>query len=206
VVVLVLAAVGVAAWSLSRGLHHSPATAPSQSSSSSSSPSAAAAAVPLKPVSASVYNPLGDPNDDDPSGTPAAIDGDTSTAWHTSFYVDNPIFGGTKAGSGLIIDMGRQVRLSQLTVQFGATCCTHVQIELGNSKDGTKADPLPGFTQVQTSASAANSTTFDVTSKATGRYVLIWITDLPPLAGQSDHFETLIYNVTVRGFTTGQSG
>jgi serine/threonine protein kinase len=206
VVVLVLAAVGVAAWSLSRSLHHSPTTAPSQSSSSSSSPSAAAAAVPLKPVSASVYNPLGDPGDDDPSGTPAAIDGDTSTAWHTSFYVDNPVFGGTKTGSGLIIDMGRQVRLSQLTIQFGATCCTHVQIELGNGKAGTKADPLPGFTPVQTSASAANSTTFNVTSKAAGRYVLIWITDLPPLAGQPGHYETIIYNVTVRGFTAGQSG
>jgi hypothetical protein len=206
VIVLVLAAVGVAAWSLSRSLHHSPATTPSQSSSSSSSPSAAAAAVPLKPVSASVYNPLGDPNDDDPSGTAAAIDGDTSTAWHTSFYVDNPVFGGTKAGSGLILDMGRPVRLSQLTIQFGATCCTHVQIELGNSKAGTKADPLPGFTQVQASASAANSTTFTVTGKATGRYVLIWITDLPPLAGQPGHFETLINDITVRGFTAGQSG
>ena len=54
--VLVLAAVGVAAWSVSRGLHHSSAPAPSQSHSSSPS-TASAAAVALKPVSASVYNP-----------------------------------------------------------------------------------------------------------------------------------------------------
>jgi serine/threonine protein kinase len=206
VVVLVLAAVGVAAWSLSHSLHHSPATTPSQSSSSSSSASAAAAAVPLKPVSASVYNPApGSGGDDDPSGTSAAIDSDTSTAWHTSFYVNNPVFGGLKPGAGLLLDMGRPVRLSQLAIQFGTTCCTHVQIELGNTSTVSQA-ALGTFTPVQTSTTAAGITTFNVTSKATGRYVLIWITNLPPLASQSDHFETFIYNVTVRGSTAGQSG
>ncbi len=101
--------------------------------------------------------------------------------------------------------MGRAVRLSQLTIQFGTTCCTHVQIELGNTSTVSQA-ALGTFTPVQSSAAAANSTTFNVTSKATGRYVLIWITDLPPLAGSTGHFETLIYDVTVRGFTAGQSG
>jgi serine/threonine protein kinase len=204
VIVLVLAAVGVAAWSLSNGLHHSPTPTPSQSGSSSPS-TAAAAAVPLKPVSASVYNPA--PNssdDDDPSGTAAAIDGDTSTAWHTSFYYSH-LFGGLKPGAGLLLDMGRSVRLSQLTIQFGTTCCTHVQIELGNTSTVSEA-ALGTFTPVQTSTSAAGITTFNVTNKAAGRYVLIWITDLPPLASQADRFETLIYNVTVRGSTTGQPG
>jgi serine/threonine protein kinase len=207
VVVLVLVAVGVAVWSISRGLHHSPTATPSQSGSSSSSspPSAASAAVPLKPVSASVYNPA--PNtsgDDDPGDTSAAIDGDTSTAWHTSFYLSH-LFGGLKPGAGLLLDMGRSVRLSQVAIQFGTTCCTHVQIELGNTSTVSQA-ALGTFTPVQTSTSAAGITTFNVTSKASGRYVLIWITDLPPLAGQSGHYETLIYNVTVRGFTAGQAG
>ena len=204
VVALVLVAVGVAVWSFSHGTHHS-ATPPTPSRSHSTVPSSAAAAVALKPASASVYNPLGDPADDDPSETQNAIDGSTSTFWHTSFYF-SPLFGGEKAGSGLILDMGRQVRLSQLMIQFGTTCCTKVQIELGNSSTGTKADPLPGFTEVGSSASAANGTTFNVASRATGRYVLIWFTELPPLAGQPGHYETMIYNVTVRGFTAGQPG
>ncbi len=183
VIVLVLAAVGVAAWSVSRSLHHSPTTTPSQSSSSSSSPSSAAAAAPLKPVSASVYNPA--PNtsgDDDPSGASAAIDSDTSTSWHTSFYVDDPVFGHLKPGAGLLLDMGRAVRLSQVAIQFGTTCCTHVQIELGNTSTVSTA-ALGSFTPVQSSASAAGVTTFNVTSKATGRYVLIWITE-PAAAGR----------------------
>jgi serine/threonine protein kinase len=202
VVVLVLAAVGVAAWSLSRGLHHSPAPAPSQSHSSSRPSSAAAVA--LKPVSASVYNPLGSSSDDDPGDAANVIDGSTSTGWHTSYYFTH-LFGGLKQGTGLILDMGRPVRLSQVAIQFGTSCCTHVQLELGNSGTISQA-ALGSFTTVQSSTTAAGSTTFNVAKQATGRYLLIWITDLPPLAGSTGHFETLVYDVTVRGFTAGQSG
>jgi hypothetical protein len=204
VVALVLVAVGVAVWSFTRHTHNSAVPTPSQSLSSSPS-SSSAAAVALKPVSATVYNPLGDSTDDDPADAQNVIDGNASTGWHTSFYYTH-LFGNLKKGTGLILDLGRPVRLSQVTIQFGTSCCTHVQIELGNSSSGSKADPLPGFTQVQSSAAAVNSTTFNVTSKATGRYLLIWITDLPPLASQSGRFETLISDVAVRGYTSGQPG
>lgn len=204
VVALVLAAVAVAVWSFTRHTNNSAVPTPSQSRSSSAS-SSSAAAVALKPVSASVYNPLGDPGDDDPGDAQNVIDGNASTGWHTSYYFTH-LFGNLKKGTGLILDMGRPVRLSQVTIQFGTSCCTRVQIELGNSSSGSKADPPPGFTPVQTSATAVNSTTFNVTSKATGRYLLIWITGLPPLASQPGRFETLISDVAVRGYTAGQPG
>jgi hypothetical protein len=202
VIVLVLAAVGVAAWSISRNLHHSPTPAPSRSQSSSQS--AAAAAEPLTPVSATVYNPLGSSGDDDPADAPKAIDGNASTFWHTSYYLGHQ-FGNLKKGTGLILDMGRPVRLSQLTVQFGTSCCSHVMIEVGNSSTASAAT-LSTFTAVQSSSAAQGSTTFNVTKQVTGRYVLIWITDLPPLAGSSGKYETLIYNVTAHGFASGQPG
>jgi len=41
--------------------------------------------------------------------------------------------------------------------------------------------------------------TFQATGSATGRYVLIWFTKLPPLAGSSTKFEAQIYNIVVRG-------
>jgi hypothetical protein len=206
VIVLVLVAVGVAAWSISRSLHHSAAPPPNQSSSSSSSPSSSSATdVALKPVSVSVYNPPpGEPGDDDPGDARNVIDASTSTFWHTSYYFSD-LFGGLKTGTGLILDLGHSVRLSQVAVQFGSTCCAHVQIELGNTSTVSQT-ALSTFTPVQSSARAANTTTFDVTSKVSGRYLLIWITDLPPLAGQSGHYEALIYNVTVRGYAAGQAG
>jgi hypothetical protein len=199
VIALVLAAVGVAAWSISRGLHHSPTPAPSRTHSPSQS--AAAAAVPLTPASVTVYNPLGSSGDDDPADASKAIDGSASTFWHTSYYLGHQ-FGNLKKGTGLMLDMGRPVRLSQLRVQFGSSCCTHVLIEVGNSNTASTA-ALSTFTPVQSSSAAQGSTTFNVTKQATGRYVLIWITDLPPLAGSPGRYETMIYTITARGFTSG---
>jgi hypothetical protein len=202
VIVLVLVAVGMAAWSISRSLHRSAAATPSGPGSSSP---AAVAAVQLKPVSASVYNPLGSSGDDDPDQAQYAIDGSGGTAWHTSYYF-SPVFGNLKKGTGLILDMGKPVRLSQVAVQFGATCCTHVDIAIGNSSTADRA-ALNSFTAVQSSATAAGRTTFTVTKQATGRYLLIWITHLPPLAGSNPvRYETLIYNVVVHGFPASQPG
>ena len=133
------------------------------------------------------------------------IDGSASTFWHTSYYLSHPVFGNLKKGTGLILDMGRPVRLSQVAVQFGASCCTHVVIEVGNSSTASAAT-LSTFTPVQSSSAAHGSTTFNVTKQVTGRYVLIWITDLPPLAGSTDRYEALIYNVTAHGFPARQSG
>ena len=101
--------------------------------------------------------------------------------------------------------MGRPVRLSQVTIQFGTSCCTNVVLEVGNSNTVSTAT-LSTFTAVQSSSAAKGSTTFDVTKQVSGRYLLIWITDLPPLAGNPGKYETLIYNVAVRGFAAGQSG
>jgi serine/threonine protein kinase len=202
VIVLVLAAVGVAAWSISQSLHRS-ATPPS-AGTHQSAPAAAAAGL-LKPLSASSFDPLGSGGGEDPGGAQYAIDGSASTAWHTSYYLGFPVFGNLKKGTGLILDMGKQVRLSQVVVQFGTSCCAHVAIEIGNNNTPESAT-LSTFTVLQSSNAAAGSTTFTVTKQATGRYLLIWITGLPPLDGNPGKYEALIYNVIVHGFATGQSG
>jgi hypothetical protein len=202
VIVLVLAAVGVAAFALSRNLHHSATPAPIRSHSPSQT---AAAAIPLKPVSATVYNPLGSSGDDDPADASKAIDGSASTFWHTSYYLGHPQFGNLKKGTGLLLDMGRPVQLSQVTIQFAASCCTQATVEVGNSSTVSTAT-LGTFTPVQSASAAHGSTTFDVTKRVTGRYVLIWITDLPPLTGSPDRYEALIYDVTMHGFAARQSG
>ena len=62
------------------------------------------------------------------------------------------------------------------------------------------------FTELQSSTTAQGVTTFDVTKKTTGRYVLLWITDLPPLAGSTGEYEAFVYNVSMRGSAVGQSG
>ena len=80
-----------------------------------------------------------------------------------------------------------------------------LRLTIGNDDTPTKA-ALSTFTELQSSVTAAGSTTFNVTKDATGRYVLIWITYLPPRAGDSSQYESLIYNVILHGSVVSQSG
>jgi hypothetical protein len=160
-------------------------------------PSSAAKSVVLEPVSASSFDVLGNGNEDG-SGARYAIDDDPGTYWHTDYYVTYPAFGNLKKGTGLILDMGKRVRLSQVIVQFGARCCAEVKIEIGDDNHPVPS-ALKNFTVVGKSNHAGGTMTFNVTSQATGRYVLIWITYLPPLAGSSNRYEAQIYDVVVHG-------
>jgi len=208
VIGVVLVAAVVVGWSLShRGSHSgSPQSSGQTSSSSSASAPNSAASNVLRPAGANSFDPLGSSKDENGNQAQYAIDNDLTTFWHTDFYDNYPTFGNLKTGTGLILDMGGSVRLSQVVVQFGTICCAHVQIEIGNSNSPVAAATLSTFTQVQSSDSAAGSTTFDVSSHATGRYVLIWITYLPRLAGSPNHYEAMIYNVVVHGSSVSQSG
>jgi len=207
VIAAALVAAGVVGWSLTHRPGHSgspQASGQTSSSSSSSAPDTAASNV-LRPAGANSFDPLGSSKDENGNEAQYAIDNDPSTFWHSDFYDGSPTFGNLKAGTGLILDMGGQVRLSQVVVQFGTICCAHVDIEIGNDNTPAAAT-LNTFTQVQSSDSVVGSTTFDVTSHATGRYVLIWITYLPRLAGSSNRFEVMIYNIVVHGSPVSQSG
>ncbi len=172
--------------------------------SPSSSPPSTASVV-LKPVSANSFDALSSGANEDGSQAIYAIDNSPSSFWHTDFYYNYPTFGNLKKGTGLILDMGEQVRLSRVVVQFGTGCCAHVEIEIGNNNDPVPS-ALSTFTQVQGSDTAVGRTTFNVTKNTTGRYVLIWLTYLPPLAGSHNQYQAQIYNVVVNGSAVSQSG
>jgi serine/threonine protein kinase len=202
VIVLVLAAVAATAWVVSSSLHKSTGSKAGGGSSPSTSTSASspAASPLLNPAGVSTFNILGT-DDEDAQAVANAIDtgpGSLGTAWSTEFYKGNPKFGGLKSGTGLLIDMGRSVRLSQVAVLFGSQCCTTAEIYLGDSNAKSRS-ALSNFTLVSASASASGNHVFPVSSQATGRYVLIWITSLPPQQGQPGQFQSQIFNVVVRG-------
>jgi hypothetical protein len=164
----------------------------------------------LTPVSDSTFNIYGTPpgNTENESTAPEAIDTNPSTAWSTSYYFNHPNFGGLKPGTGLLIDMGKEVRLSQVEVLFSATGTTTASVYLGNNP-ATSHTALSNFTLVSPSVSASGDHKFPVSSQATGRYVLIWLTSLPQLqktpAGQSPsntYYQGKVYNVVVTGSAT----
>ena len=198
--VLVVVLVGIGVWILGhRGSPSHGGSPPTHSASSSASSSVSV----LRPVAAHGFDALSTPGDDPGNENDQlanlAIDGNPSTSWNTQFYIGNPVFGGTKTGTGLILDMGRQVRLSSVRVTFGSIPGADVQIKLGNNN--TRApSTLSSFKTVASATNVAGTHTFAVHSSATGRYVLIWFTKLPPQSpGSSNRFEAKIYNVAVRG-------
>lgn len=155
----------------------------------------------LKPVAASGYDPLtsasNDPYNENSQLAKFAIDGNPGSAWDSQQY-DSATFGNLKAGSGLILDFGRQIRLSSITIAFGSTPGADVQIRVGNT-DARSAAALASMTTVDKATSAGGSQTFTATRAATGRYVLIWFTRLPPDPSASGKFMAQVSNVIVHG-------
>lgn len=189
VVVVVLVAVVAVVYSFAHSNSGSTGTKASGGSTAtkSASPSTASSTV-LRPVSATAV--------DNSDMAAQAIDGSSTTDWHSQFYIGNPVFGGLKKGTGLLLNLGKQVKLSQVQVQFSSTCCTALNIDLGNSDSPASES---GFSTVANSSKASGTTTFTVNSSAKGQYVLLWFTSLPPLQGNSNEYEAQVFNVVVRG-------
>jgi serine/threonine protein kinase len=200
VALIVLVAIVAGVYSLSRPGGGS-ATPPATAGNHSPKPSTAAANTLLTPVGAGGFDALGinsDPGNEDNAQAGLAIDANPATAWHTQYYLGNPVFGGLKQGTGLILDMGKQVSLKSVQVTFGPNGGGDVAIKVGNDRTIAPAT-LSTFTTVANQTSLAGGTqTFQTSSSAKGRYVLIWFTKLPPLPG-GGKYQAFVYNVAVRG-------
>jgi hypothetical protein len=152
----------------------------------------------LTPASAHGFDPynLKDTGKENDQSAAAAIDGSPATAW-TSQYYFSAKFGGLKPGSGLILDLGHPVRLTSVRVQFGAIPGANVRIEIGDSNSYAPAT-VGAMTTVARAADVSGVYTFPVHSSATGRYVLIWFTKLPPMASGHNYMAE-IFNVVLQG-------
>jgi hypothetical protein len=204
VVVLVIAALVATALIISNSLSNSGGGKAGGTPSTQPSSSAAAGAAVLTPVSDSTFNIFGNDSEDS-QDAPLAIDNSPKTSWATDYYKGSPNFGGLKPGTGLLLDMGQSVKLSQVEVLFGSQCCTTAEIYLGNSSAASKT-ALNNFTKVAPSATASGDHVFTANSSVTGRYVLIWITSLPPMQGNSSQYQAMIYNIVVRGTSATGAG
>ncbi len=208
VIVLVLAAIAVTAWMISSSMHTGTSSASGgQSPTGTRSAPASAAATVLKPVGVGTYNAYNPGTSEDGEKAALAIDGKSGTAWTTQWYGTAKL-GGLKPGTGLILDMGKQVKLSQVEVLFGSGG-TSADIYLGNTNTVSTA-AFGTFKMVASASNVSGDYKYSISSSATGRYVLIWLTSLPPALPDSGapagKFIGLIYEVTVRGTGVSAAG
>ena len=206
VAVVLLIVVGVVVWEVGFN-KSSPPSANSGANPSNSAPASAGGAA-LTPAGVVTFNPYGSPpgNTENQATVQGAIDNNPATSWDTQTYFNRPNLGGEKSGTGLLIDMGKAVRLSQVEVTFSSGAATTAAVYLGNNPADAKATGLGNFTLVSPATAVSGDHTFSVSGKATGRYVLIWLTSLPKLAkppagvtGGSSYYQGQIFNVVVRG-------
>jgi eukaryotic-like serine/threonine-protein kinase len=142
------------------------------SSAGSPPPAHAAGLKPIRLAAAGSYDPEGTGGEHS-SKVPLAVDGNPSTSWDTEHYRSF-----TKHGVGFVLDSGatkalRQIRLTTDTPGF------HAQIRGGDSAAG----PFP--TYLSPVKTIEGSTTIELQPKPV-RYVLVWITQLPPANDHAD--------------------
>jgi hypothetical protein len=203
VVVILLIVIAAVVWAV--GLRKSPTSNTGSGGSGGGSShsrtgghSVTAKAAVLKPAGVTTFNIFGT-DSENVSEAPNAIDGSASTFWNTNAYQNYPKFGNLKSGTGLLINMGKKVRLSEVQVTVGSICCTTAEIYLGNSNVMSKT-ALQNFTLVGHSATGTGTLTYTISSQDTGQYVLVWLTGkLPPDPSQANYYQARIYNVVTRG-------
>jgi hypothetical protein len=144
----------------------------------------------LTVTSATAYGPDGLSDGDHPDLAPGIINGGDGQPWRSSWYA-TPAFGHLQSGTGLLLDMGQTVNLSRVLLVLGTPVGADVQVRVGDLS-------LPAELPVAASASDAGGTVeLPLTPAASGRYVLIWFTQLPP--NSQGKYQVSVYSATVYG-------
>lgn len=132
-------------------------------------------------------NPHG--NTDEHSDTaPRSYDGDPSSAWKTQGYRDPLSI--IKPGVGLRLDLGESYEIGEIVLDMGGEGY-EFDIRVGDVEGASEND----FEVVQ--QASGGSQTIELEEPASGRYLLIWFTELPQ---QSDgDYRGLVNEIEVRG-------
>jgi hypothetical protein len=148
----------------------SPSKSPSQQSSTPK---------PVSIHSTGSFNPYNQPpGDDNAADVHLAADGNPSTSWMTDPYSGYPTFGNLKAGSGLIFDLGSAVSIKQVRISTPTPGISFQILGADSPSQQQKAMTVMG-----SKSKAGASTTVSISSTATHRYWVVWLTALAPNSG-----------------------
>jgi transcriptional regulator with XRE-family HTH domain len=174
------------------GTHHSARSGVAARSVGNSSPptAPAASAVPLAPASATAFGPDGVGTGDNSQEAALAIDGSDSSAWQTDWYATSD-FSGLQSGTGLLLDMGKQVTVTGAQMLLGPAAGGRLELRAGNT---------PSLANLQVVARArlrGGEVTVQIASPVKARYLLIWFTQLPP--DSSGTYQASVSNISLSG-------
>lgn len=184
-VVLVVAVVG--GWLMLRGGDDA-GQAPPPPTQAAAPPSSE-----LDVAEASGFDP--DPGDGSEHDSEArnAIDGRPGTVWSTEGY-NSAKLGKLKPGVGLLLDMGRTVDVSGVKVTVPGGTGARLELRIGNDRS------IEALRKVAPAKSNSSGTVeLKPAEPASGRYVLVWFTELATAASGDGKYRGQVGDVVVSG-------
>ncbi|MGH3507914.1 MAG: hypothetical protein ACRDO2_11990, partial [Nocardioidaceae bacterium] len=178
---------------------HGAQSAPEDEAPSDATPSQSGP-VALQQVSiedAQDFDPPPGSGDENPELVDLAIDDDPGSAWETLRYDNNPELGGIKEGVGLVLDLGQATDVSEVAATLqgeGTTIELRVAPESAATAPSGSADD---YRLVDEVIDAGSTATFTLDKPVRTRYLLLWLTKLPPET--SSTFRGRVADVEVRG-------
>jgi hypothetical protein len=185
--VLLLAVAVVVAFQLGRDAAES-----GSDGDAGASPTTGTRAVPVRAVSD--FDPEADPPEENPADAALAVDGDPATSWSTVTYRGRPDLGGLKDGVGLLLDLGEEVSVSQVRATLVGK---PYDLSLLVAPEGTTREPtdVGGLREVASASGVGPEATLAPESAVTTRYLVLWLTSLPPAQGG---FQGRVAEIVVR--------
>jgi putative intracellular protease/amidase len=136
------------------------------------------------------FGPAGLGDGDDPQRAALAVAGHPARPWISQWYA-TAHFGALKAGTGLLLDMGRPVTVASVRVWLDSRSGADIDLRAGSK-------PVPAWLpRVARATNAGRTATFRLSAPAHVRYLLIWFTKLPP--DNAGTYRASVYRITVRG-------
>lgn len=134
----------------------------------------------LQVVAAKDFDPDSSGKSENPDLVPDAVDGDPATSWRTMTYYGSARLGGLKPGVGLILDLGKQQEPRQVRIRFeGQPTSVRILAASGN----TLPTSTDGLRDVGGKNEAGQEVSISLRDGTTARYVVVWLTSLPPVSG-----------------------
>lgn len=195
---LVIAAAGMIAAARVLGPHSAGAGTPA---SSTSAPAIRQTGKPTPlPLTANQVRIVDAPGGDrtELDGVEKTVDGNVNTGWKSDHYQRNPVFGGKKAGMGVLIDLGAPKQVSSVQVQLSRQGAT-LELHSGTGDPGPGADGdakiVATYPRIGDPHPDSQVNVFlpgDPDQPV--RYLLVWVTKLPP---DGERFQVGIQEITV---------
>jgi putative peptidoglycan lipid II flippase len=134
----------------------------------------------VKPVAATVFSPEGEA--DAPALAPLAVDGNTATVWPIDIYTDPVPFPNFKNGVGLMLQLPTPTKVGEVGINLNST---GTAVEIRSSQTAAPASLADTTVLTPATELKPGANTISVDDPAPTSYLLVWVSTLGSVDGQS---------------------